>query len=162
MITCTPVTGDSELIDQSQVRITSAKLLQRERRLNEKTVKPQARRESGEHQLRTIAQGDPDDGMIEELLKELEELDEPHEFTEDNEAMIDALLQELQLEIALSVKDERIELIAEMERIECVAKYGGAHNVLVVSISEVKGASSSETMIRAEGKSQRLSLDWSF
>ena len=39
VITCTPVTGNSELIDRSQVRITSAKLLQRERQLNEKTVK---------------------------------------------------------------------------------------------------------------------------
>ena len=81
MITCTPVTGDSKLFDRIQVRITSAKLLQRERQLNETTVKTQARREAGEHQHPTVAQSDPDDGMIEELLKKLEELDEAHEFS---------------------------------------------------------------------------------
>ena len=57
--TCFPVTGDSEIFDQSQVKITSTKLLQRERQLNEKTVKPQARRETGEHQLPTV---EPRDG----------------------------------------------------------------------------------------------------
>ena len=68
MTTCTLVTGDSELIDRSQVKITSAKLLQRGRPLNEKSVKPQARSEAGEHQHQTVAQGDQDDGKIEELL----------------------------------------------------------------------------------------------
>ena len=90
--------------------------------------------------------------MIQELLKELDELDEPHEFSEDNEAMIDALLQELELDIAYPVKDERIKLIAEIEENESLAKYWGAHDVLAESIREIKGASSSETMIKAEGK----------
>ena len=80
---------DSELFDRSQVKITSAKLLQRGRQLNEKTVKPEARREAGEHQHPTFAQCDPDDGKIEELLKELEEQNEPHKFSGDDEAMID-------------------------------------------------------------------------
>ena len=146
--TCTPVTGDSELIDRSQVKITTAKILQRERQLNKKTVKPQARREADEHQHPKVAQGDPDDGLIEELLKEL---DEPHEFFEDDEAMTDALLQELELEIVYPVKDKRIELIAEIEGNESLAKYWGAPNVLVESISEIKGARSLEGS-KAEGK----------
>ena len=80
--------------DRSRVRITSVKFLQRERQLNEmKIVEPQARREAGEHQIPTVAPGDRNDGMIQELLKELEELDKPHELSEDDEAMIDALLQ---------------------------------------------------------------------
>ena len=36
VMTCTPVTGYFELFDRRQVRITSAKILQRERQLNEK------------------------------------------------------------------------------------------------------------------------------
>ena len=63
-MTCTPVTGYFELIDRSQVRITSAKFLQRERQLNVmKIVEPQARREAGEHQISTVAQSDTNDGM---------------------------------------------------------------------------------------------------
>ena len=42
--------------------------------------------------------------MIEELPRELEELDEPPEFSEDDEAMIDVLLQELELDIRTESK----------------------------------------------------------
>ena len=50
--TCTPVLVCFEFFDRSQVRITSAKVLQREKKLNEKkVVKPQAQREAGDHQL---------------------------------------------------------------------------------------------------------------
>ena len=105
--------------------------------MKRKIVEPQARREAGEHQMPTVAQGDTNDGMIQELLKELEEFDEPHELSEDNEAMIDDQLQELELEIAFPVREERIELIAD---------------VSAEGISEDNGASSSETMIEAEGK----------
>ena len=116
VMTCTPPKGYFEVFDRSQVRITSAKILQRERQLNEKKiVNPQARRVVGEHQIPTVAQSDTNDGMIQELLKELEELEEPHELSEDDEAMIDALLQELELEIVFPVRDERIEMIAEIE-----------------------------------------------
>ena len=52
------------IIDPSQVRITSAKILQRERQLNEKKiVKPQARREAGEHKIPTVAQCDANDEL---------------------------------------------------------------------------------------------------
>ena len=67
--------------------------------------------------------------MIQELLKELEGLDEPHVLSKDDEAMIDALLQELELEIAFPVRNERIELIAEMEGHESLAKCCGAPDV---------------------------------
>ena len=49
--------------------------------------------------------------MIQELLKELQELDEAKELSEDDEAMIDVLLQELELEIAFPVRDGRIEIL---------------------------------------------------
>ena len=146
---CTPVTGCFEIIDRSQVRITSVKFLQRGRQLNEmKIVEPQARREAGEHQTATVAPGDTNNGIIQELLKELEELDEPHELSEDDEATIDALLQELELHIAFPVRDERIKLIAEMEGNESVVN----SDVSVEGISEDNGASSSEALIEATGK----------
>ena len=69
VMTCTPVAGYFEIIDRSQVRITSVKFLQRERQLNEmKIVEPQDRREAGEHQIPTVSPGDTNDGMIQELL----------------------------------------------------------------------------------------------
>ena len=68
--------------------------------------------------------------------------------------MIDALLQELELEIAYPVKDEQIELIEEIEENESLAKdcHPPPPELLAESIKEVKRASSSETMIQAEGK----------
>ena len=166
VMTRTPVTGYFEIIDRSQVRITSAKFFQRERQLNEmKVVKSPAWRKAGERQIPTVVQGDPDKGMIEELLREMEELDKTHELSEDEEAMVDALLQKLELEIAFPVRDERIEFIAEMEGNESLTACWGAPDVFAESISEVKGASSSEVMIEAEGRcgsNQRLSLDWAF
>ena len=117
-----------------------------------KIVKRQAGRETGEHQIPTVAHSDTNDGMIQELLKELEELDQPNELSEDDEAMIDALLQELEFEIAFPVRDERIELIAEMEGQESLAKCCVASDVLAEVISVDNGTSSSETMNEAEGK----------
>ena len=153
VMTCAPVTGYFELIDRKQVRITSAKFLQRERLLNEmKIAKPQARREADEHQIPTVAHSDTNDGMIQELSKEREELDQPNELSEADEAVIDALLQELEFEIAFPVRDERIELIAEMEGQESLAKCCGAPDVLAEVISVDHGTSSSETMNEAEGK----------
>ena len=62
--------------------------------------------------------------------------------------MIGALLQELELEIAFPVRDERMELIAEMEGNESLVN----PDVSAEGISEDNGASSSEDMIKAEGK----------
>ena len=57
-------------------------LLQRTCQLNEKKiVKPQVRREAAEHQITMVAQGDPNDGIFEQLLKKLEELDKLHELS---------------------------------------------------------------------------------
>ena len=149
VMTCTSVTGYFELIDRSKVRMKSVKFLQRERQLNEMNITElQARREAGEHQIPTVAPGDTNDGMIQELLKELEELDEPHELSEDDEAMIDALFKELEVEFAFPVRDERIELIAELEGNEALVN----PDVSAEGVSEDNGASSSEAMIEAEGK----------
>ena len=87
--------------------------MQRTCQLNEK---PQTWREAGEHQMPTVAQGEPNDRMIEKLLKELEELNELHELFEVDEAMIDAILQELELEIALqSAEIERKESLVNCD-----------------------------------------------
>ena len=149
VMTCTPVTGSFELFDRSQVRSTSAEILQGGKQLNEKkVVKPQARREVGEHQIPTVAQDDTNYEMLQALLQELEELDKPHEWSEDDEAMIDALMQELELTIAFPVGDERIELIAKLEGNELLAN----PDVSAENISEDNGASSSEATMEAEGR----------
>ena len=169
--TCTPVLGCFELFERSQVRI-SAKILQREKKLNEKkVVKPQGRREAGEHQLCRPGQplgleahqldkenpeeldkphelSEDDEAMIDELLKELEELDKPHELCQDDDAMIDALLHELELEIAFPAREKRIELTAKIEGNELRAN----PDVSAESISENNGTSSSEATMEAEGR----------
>ena len=146
VMTYTPVTEGFESIGRSQVGITTAKLSQRERQLNEEKIEPQARIKANETRISTFAQGDRDDEMIDELLKELEELDKPHELSEDDEAMIDALLRELELEIASPVGYERIELIAKIEGNELRAN----PDVSAESINEDNGASSSEATMEAE------------
>ena len=148
VMTYTPVTEGFESIGQSQVGITTAKLSQRERQLSEEKIEPQARIKANETRISTFAQGDRDDEMIDELLKELEELDKPHELSEDDEAMIDALLRELELEIAFPVGYERIELIAKIEGNELRAN----PDVSAESINEDNGASSSEATMEAEGR----------
>ena len=87
---------------------------------------------------------DPGDGLIEELLKELED-DE-----EDDEATIDALLQELELEMACS--DERIKSITQVEETEAVVNCWDAFDVSAQSNRQVKEAGSSETRVKVEGK----------
>ena len=146
--TYTPVTEGFESIGRSQVGITTAKLSQRERQLSGEKIEPQARIKANETRISTFAQGDRDDEMIDELLKELEELDKPHELSEDDEAMIDALLRELELEIVFPVGYERIELIAKGEGNELRAN----PDVSAESINEDNGASSSEATMEAEGR----------
>ena len=148
VMTYTPVTECFESIGRNQVRITTAKLLKRERQLSEEKIEPQARIKANETRISTFAQGDRDDEMIDELLKELEELDKPHELSEDDEAMIDALLRKLELEIAFPVGYERIELIAKVEGNELRAN----PDVSAESINEDNGASSSEATMEAEGR----------
>ena len=148
VMTYTPVTEGFESIGRNQVRITTAKLLKRERQPSEEKIEPQARKKANETRISTFAQGDRDDEMIEGLLKELEELDKPHELSEDDEAMIDALLRELELEIASPVGYERIELIAKIEGNELRAN----PDVSAESINEDNGASNSEATMEAEGR----------
>ena len=148
VMTYTPVTEGFESIGRNQVRITTAKLLKRERQLSEEKIEPQARKKANETRISTFAQGDRDDEMIDELLKELEELDKPHELSEDDEALIDALLRELELEIVFPVGYERIELIAKIEGNELRAN----PDVSAESINEDNGASSSEATMEAEGR----------
>ena len=148
VMTYTPVTEGFESIGRNQVRITTAKLLKRERQLSEEKIEPQARKKANETRISTFAQGDRDDEMIDELLKELEELDNSHELSEDDEALIDALLRELELEIVFPVGYERIELIAKIEGNELRAN----PDVSAESINEDNGASSSEATMEAEGR----------
>ena len=94
--------------------------------------------------------GDPDDGMIEELLLELEELDKPHEWSEDDDATIDALLKELEHENADQDGGERSEILdVEEVPVPCT----GVYKVSVECTCDVtKATGRSETDIKAERK----------
>ena len=74
--------------------------MKRERQLSEEKIEPQARKKANETQISTVAQGDRDDEMVEQLLREMEELDESHKLSDEDETVIDALLEELELENA--------------------------------------------------------------
>ena len=151
VMTYTPVTEDFESISRSQVRITTAKFLQRERQLSEMKIEPQARRKADETRVPTVAQCDPDDEMIEQLLRELEELDKPHEWSEDDEALIDALLQDLELKKCNPVANDRSEPNAEVKGTETIKNNWGAFDVLTGSVSEDEAARKSGTGFTAEG-----------
>ena len=96
----------------------------------------------------TSAVKDVDDAMIDELLKAIEELDESHELSEEVEAIIDALLEELDLENADQGRGGRSELL-ELEGVFV----HGVHKMLTESVCVVtKATGRSETDIEAEGK----------
>ena len=150
VMTYTPVTEGFESIGRNQVRITTAKLLKRERQLSEEKIEPQARKKANETQISTVAQGDRDDEMVEQLLREMEELDESHKLSDEDETVIDALLEELELENAGQDEGERSEFIdVEEVPVHCT----GVYQVSVECICDViKATGRSETDIEAEGK----------
>ena len=149
VMTYTPVTEGFESIGRNQVRITTAKLLKRERQLSEEKIEPQARKKANETQISTVAQGDRDDEMVEQLLREMEELDASHKLSDEDETVIDALLEELELENAGQDEGERSEFIdVEEVPVHCT----GVYQVSVECICDViKATGRSETDIEAEG-----------
>ena len=93
---------------------------------------------------------DVDDAMIEEMLREIEELDELHRLSDEDETIIDALLEELELENADQDGGERSEFL-DVE--EVPVPYNGVYKVSVECICDVtKATGRSETDIEAEGK----------
>ena len=104
VMTYTPVTEGFESIGRNQVRITTAKLLKRERQLSEEKIEPQARKKANETQISTVAQGDRIDEMVEQLLREMEELDESHKLSDEDETVINALLKNWNLKTQAKMK----------------------------------------------------------
>ena len=149
-MTYTPVTEGFESIGRNQVRITTAKLLKRERQLSEEKIEPHARKKANETQISTVAQGDRDDEMVEQLLREMEELDESHKLSDEDETVIDAHLEELELENAGQDEGERSEFIdVEEVPVHCT----GVYQVSVECICDViKATGRPATDIEAEGK----------
>ena len=98
----------------------------------------------------TSAVKDVDDAMIDEMLKAIEELDESHELSEEDEAIIDALSEELDLKKADQDRGGRSELL-ELEGV--IVHGNGVHKMLTESVCDVTQATGrSETDIEAEGK----------
>ena len=94
--------------------------------------------------------GDPDYGMIEEMLREIEEFDESHRLSDEYETIIDALLEELEFENADQDGGERSEFHdVEEVPVPCT----GVYKVSVECTCDVTMATGrSETDIQAEGK----------
>ena len=94
--------------------------------------------------------GDPDDGMIEEMLREIEELDESHRLSDEDETIIDALLEEQELENADQGGGEHSEFLdVEEVPVPCT----GVYKVSAECICDVtKATGRSGTDIEAEGK----------
>ena len=101
--------------------------------------------------------GDPDDGMIEEMLREIEELDESHRLSDEDETIIDVLLEELELENADQDGGERSEFPdVEEGPVPCT----GVYKVSVECTCDVTMATGrSETDIQAEGKCSFQSIE---
>ena len=94
--------------------------------------------------------GDPDDGMIEKMLREIEELDESHRLSDEDETTLDALLEELELENADQAGGERSEFL---DVDEVPVPYTGVYKVSVECNCDVTEATGrSEMDIEAERK----------
>ena len=98
----------------------------------------------------TVAVKDVDHAMLDEILREKEELDESHKLSDEDETIIDALLDELELENADQDGRERSEFLdVEEVPVPCT----GVYKVSAECICDVtKATGRSETDIEAEGK----------
>ena len=96
----------------------------------------------------TTAVKNVDNAMIDEMLREIEELDEPHKLSDEDDAFIDALLEDLELENKDQARGER-SVVLEMQEVTVhgVYKESGEGTCDVT-----KATGRSEADIEAEGK----------
>ena len=98
----------------------------------------------------TVAVKDVDDALLDEILREIEEFDESHKPPDEDETIIDALLEELELENADRDGGERSQFL-DVE--EVPVPYTDAYKVSIECICDVtKATRRSETDIKAEWK----------
>ena len=151
VMTCSPLTNYFEVLVRSRETVVEDLNWEQGQLTEVLVVEHQHQRLMQERwNPATSAVKDVDDTMIDEMLKAIEELDESHELSEEDEAIIDALLEELDLENADQDRGGRSELL-ELEGV--IVLGNGVHKMLTESVCDVtKATGRSETDIEAEGK----------
>ena len=151
VMTCSPLTNDFEVLVRSRETVVEDINWEQGQLTEVLVVEHQHQRLMEERwNPATSAVKDVDDAMIDEMLKAIEELDESHDLSEEDEAISDALLEELDLESADQERGGRSELL-ELER--GIVHGNGVHKMLTESVCDVtKATGRSETDIEAEGK----------
>ena len=149
--TCSPLASDFEVLVRSRETVVEDINWEQGQLTEVLVVELQHRRLMEERWNPAIsAVKNVDDAKIDEMLEAVEELDESHELFEEDEAIIDALLEELDLENADQDRGGRSELL-ELEGV--IVHGNGVHKMLTESVCDVtKATGRSETDIEAEGK----------
>ena len=151
VMTCTPLTDDFPLLVRSRERIVEETNWEQEQLTEVMVVENQRQRLMEERWIpATVAVKDADGAMLDEILREIEELDESHKLSDEDETIIDALLEELELENAGQDGGEGFEFLdVEEVPVPCT----GVYKVSAECICDVtKAIGRSETDIEAEGK----------
>ena len=153
MMTCTSLPNNFEVLVRSRESVVEEKNWEQGQLTEVMVVEHQHQRLMEERwNPATTAVKDVDDAMIDEMLKAIEELDESHELSEEDEAIIDALLEALDLEKPDQDRGGRSE--SEFLELEGVIVHGnGVHKMSTESVWDVtKATGRSETDLVAERK----------
>ena len=151
VMTCTPLTDDFNLLVRSRERMVEDINWEKGQLAEVMVVENHHQRLMEERwNPATVAVKDVDRAMIDEILREMEELNESHKLSDEDETIIDALLEELELENADRDGGERSEFL-DVE--EVLVPCTGVYKVSAECICDVtKATGRSETDIEAEGK----------
>ena len=151
LMTSTPLTADFNLLDRSRERLVEDIHWEKGQLAEVMVVENHHQRLMEERwNPATVAVKDVDHAMLDEILREMEELDESHKLSDEDETIIDALLEELEFQNADQDGDERSDiLVVEGVPVPCT----GVYKVSAECICDVtKATGRSETDIEAEGK----------
>ena len=151
VMTGTLLTNDFEVLVRSRKSIIEETNWEQEQLTEVMVVENQRQRLMEERWIpATVAVKDVDGAMLDEILREIEELDESHKLSDEDETIIENLLEELELENADQDGGERSEFL-DVE--EVPVPYTGVYQVSVECTCDVtKVTVRSETDIEAEGK----------
>ena len=151
VMTCTPLTDDFNLLVRSRETMVVDMNWEKGQLTEVMVVENHHQRLMEERwNPATVAVKDVDHAMLDEILREMEELDESHKLSDEDEKIIDALLDELELQNAGQDGGERSEFLdVEEVPVPCT----GVYEVSVEGTCDVtKVTVRSETHIEAEGK----------
>ena len=151
VMTCTPLMNDFEELVRSRESVLEDINWEQGRFTEVMVVENQHQRLVAERWIpANTAVKDVVDAMLDEMLRETRELDESHELSVEGEAIIDALLEELELENADQGRGER-SVVLEMQ--EVTVHDTGGHKVSVeLTCDNTEATGRPNTDIEAEGK----------